>query len=126
MSYMQTKSIKQDYPISQFQPLFQGLSSKNLAVVYLELCQKLHVETFDKTGKKRLSLCKKPLFYRSCRRFLHAIFGLPNGKTKIACRNRLRQIKPFCSKVAYCKFPMELNVQKTSLLLSLRHKKLSL
>ena len=63
--------------------------------------QKLHEETVEKSGKKMVfSLQKGSLFYRSCRRFLHAIFVLPNGKTKIACRNRPRQIEPFYSKVA--------------------------
>ena len=64
--------------------------------------QKLHVVTVDKNDKKRFSVQKGSSFYRSCRRFLHAIFVLPNGKTKIACRNRPRQIESFNSKVAKC------------------------
>ena len=62
--------------------------------------QKLHVETVDKNGKKEPFCRERTFSYRSCRRFLHAIFGLPNGKTKIACRNRQRQIEPCYPKVS--------------------------
>ena len=64
--------------------------------------QKLHVETIDKNGKKRFSLCKKVLTYPLLTVLADSFymqFCLAERQDRIACSNPPKHIEPFYSKV---------------------------